>query len=268
MLKGFPLITLIAISLIMVIWSCNNPDKERLVYMDASDKYYVRTEKNGEGSDSNTLYVLYDFAEPSKIKAAGFLKDSFRNGIWNYNIEPDVKTIRWGYYKDNFLDFETNVFARIDNIQHGDFFTKFLFEINNDRVILNVSINGPFKDSLPQIIYKRITEDDLTKIGVQAISFQSRKIVNGHNEIYLSEIKGKTVITDDTRIIRNAFCFLDENHFIEYSVTYSNENNVDATILFNAVLTNFFIDGKRLYDPLVPSAVSCPNWMKSKEKLN
>jgi hypothetical protein len=232
--------------------------------MDASNKYYLTMEKPG-GKESDTLYVLYDFGEPSKVKETGFLKDGFRNDIWTYNITPEGKAIKWAHYKDKNLNFETNVFSYIDTIKYSDFFTNFLFKTNNDRVTLNVAINSFIKDSLPQINYKRITEDEFAKIGVETISFRSRKMVNGHNEIYLNEIKGKIVKTNKIRIIKNAFCFLDENHFVDYSVIYSNENNVDADILFNAVLTNFFINGKRLYDPLVATTISYHDWIKSKK---
>lgn len=46
-----------------------------------------------------------------------------------------------------------------------------------------------------------------------------------------------------------AFSFIDKAHFIEFSVSSSTENNFYADELFNAVLTNFVIDGKRLYNP-------------------
>jgi hypothetical protein len=248
-----------------LIWSCSS-EKERLVYMDALDKYYLRIEKAGEGV-GDAIYVLYDFAEPSKMKETGIISNGFRNDLWTYNINAEAKTIKWGHYKDKYLGFETNVFSYIDSVKYGDSFTKFLFKTNNDRLILNVAINSFLKDSLPQTNYKRITEDEFTRIGMEVIYFNSRKILNHQNEIYLNEIKVRIIETNEIRIIKNAFSFLDKDHFIDFSVS-SSENNIDAHILFNAVFTNFFIDGKRFYDPLVPSRISYPNWVKKDSTLN
>jgi hypothetical protein len=249
---------IIIVFLLVLVGACKSDDA-RSVYMDSSGKYYLSMEKSSGG---DTLYMLYDGVEPTKVKAFGFVKDDLRNDVWTYNLDQEEKTIKWGHFKDKNLGFETNVFAHIDSVTYGDFFTKFLFKTNDDKIILNVAINSFFKDSLPQINYKRLTENEFAQIGFEPSSFKSRKMVNGHNEIYLNEIKGKFIKTNEVKIIKNAFCFLDESHFVDYSVIYSKENNVDAAILFNAVLTNFFLNGKRLFDPLVPSAVTYPDWEK------
>lgn len=50
------------------------------------------------------------------------------------------------------------------------------------------------------------------------------------------------------KYIKGFFSFIDKSHFVELSVSSSTENNFYADELFNAVLSNFVIDGKRLYN--------------------
>ena len=98
-------------------------------------------------------------------------------------------------------------------------------------------------------------EEDFAKIGVVINYFQTKKITNNSKDIYVSEIKAYKPSTNKTRFEKDAYCFLDKNNFVEISIGYSNERNIDADILFNAVLTSFFINGKRLYDPFIPSTI-------------
>lgn len=252
--------------LLPMIWvlSCNS-NIERLVYMDSSNKYYAKIEESEKKALIDTLFILSDFNEPANVKEAGFIKDGFRNGLWTYNFNPDVKTIKWGYYKDPNLDFETNLFQQIDSRKFGDSYTKFVFNTGSDKVVLSININGPYKDSLPEINYKRLAEDEMVKIGNETIYFRTKKLLNDHNNIYINDIKIKSTATNQIKFIKNVFCSLDKDLFVDYSVVYSEEKNVYANILFDGVLTNLFINDKRLFDPFSPSTVSYPEWSKNQK---
>lgn len=234
--------------LLFFLIACNSKNKQ-LVYQDSSDKFYVTIEKVTKNGKTDSLLTFHDFDNPSQIKEAGFYKAGFRNDVWSYNLPTEVKTIKWAYHKDKNLNFETNVFDYADSAKYGDFFTKLLFTTEIGKIVLTVSVNGPFKDSLPENNYARITKNEFYKTGITPISFNTRKIANKPNDIYLNEITAKIDATNEKRYMKSAFSFVDKNHFIEFGVSSGTKNNIYADILFNAVLTNFNIDGKWLYDP-------------------
>jgi hypothetical protein len=96
--------------LLFLLVACNSKNKQ-LVYQDSSDKFYVTIEKVTRNGKTDSLLTFHDFDNPSQIKEVGFYKDGFRNDLWSYNLPTSVKTIKWGHYKDKYLNFETNMFA-------------------------------------------------------------------------------------------------------------------------------------------------------------
>lgn len=232
---------------IIFLFACNS-SKKGLEYEDSSNRFYVTTEKSEKNGLVDTLYKFYDFNKPSEMKEVGFYKDGYRNDVWSYNLPTEVKTIKWGYYKDKYLKFETNLFEKVDSVKHGDFFTKFLFSTEMGKIILTISVNGSFKDSLPENNYERITRNEFSMMGATLLNFNTKKLTTNANDIYINEITVRTP-TNDVKYIKGSFSFIDKNHFIEFSVSSSTANNFYADELFNAVLTNFVIDGKRLYNP-------------------
>lgn len=233
----------------MIFFFACNSSKKRLQYEDSSNKFYVTIEKSEKDGLVDTLYKFYDFDKPSEMKEVGFYKDGFRNDIWSYNLPTEVKTIKWGNYKDKYLNFETNLFEKADSVKHGDFFTKFLFTTDDmGKIILTISVNGPFKDSLPESNYERITKKEFSIIGATLFNFDTKKLATNANDIYINQITVQ-MPTNDIKYIKGSFSFIDKDHFVELSVSSSTKNNFYADELFNAVLTNFIIDGQRLYDP-------------------
>jgi hypothetical protein len=249
--------------ILVVLISCNSK-KEKLIYQDYSNKYYAKIDESDKNGSVDTLYTFYDFNDPEKVREVGFIKDGLHNGLWSYNLNSGAKTIDWGYYQDTTQNFQTNIFAKADSLIHQGAFSKFIFNTGNDKLILTIAINSPVKDSLTEKNYKQLMEEDFAKIGVVLNYFQTKKLINNGKDIYISEIKAYKPSTNKIRFEKDAYCFLDKNNFVEISIGYSNEKNVDADILFNAVLTSFFINGKILYDPFVPSTISYPDWAKSK----
>jgi len=233
--------------LLFFLVACNS--KKKLLYQDSSEKYYVTIEKSEKNAVVDSLYTFYDFDNPSEIKEVGFYKDGFRNDFWNYNLPTSVKTIKWGYYKDKYLNFETNMFAEADSTKYGDTFTKLLFTTDEGQVILTISINGPAKDSIPEKNYERILKEDFRLSEIIPMEFCTKKIINKPNDIYINYITAKIISKNETRYLKQGFSFIDKNHFVEFGVSCGTKDNFYANILFNAVLTNFSIDGKWLYNP-------------------
>ncbi|HTF29808.1 MAG TPA: hypothetical protein VK625_13235 [Flavitalea sp.] len=229
------------------LFACNSGKKD-LQFEDSSNKFYVKMEESKKGVFVDTLYTFYDLNHTTTVKEIGFYKDGFRNDVWSYNLPTEVRTIKWGYYKDKYLNYETNLFEKADSVKHGDFFTNFLFTTSMGKVVLNISVNGAFKDSLPEKNYERITKNEFSMMGAALLMFDKKKLSTNTHDIYINKISVKTP-ANAIRYIKSCFSFIDKNHFIEFSVSTSNKNDFYANALFDAVLTGFSIDGKRLYNP-------------------
>src|SRR5688500_9927745 len=148
--------------ILIILMSCNST-KEKLVYQDSSNKYYAKIEESNSGGSPDTIYTLYDFSEPSKLKEAGHIMDGLRNDVWTYTSNDGVKQVKWGHFKDKYLNYETNIFSYADSAKYFDTYTKLLFSTENDKVILTISINNPSKDSLTSQNFKEFVEDEYSK---------------------------------------------------------------------------------------------------------
>jgi len=241
---------IICLFVITVLTGCY-PKEKKIVYEDLSNKYLITKEATSI-SQTDTLFTFYDFKNPTKVKMVGFSKNGFRNGSWSYNLKNDIDTIKWGHYKDKYLGFETNVFAFTDSVKYGKWFTKFLYKLKNEKLILSISINGPLKDSLPEVNYDRITKAEITGTGVKIVSFDTRKVINSNRNIYLNTGVFKNA-NGSTINIYAAHGFIDPDYFVELSVSSENGTSLRFEELFNAVLSNFYIRGKRFYEPLMIS---------------
>lgn len=227
--------------------ACNSKTN-LLKYQDSTQKYYIQVQLSQHLASEDSLLTFYDFKNPSDVKEVGFIKDGFRNGLWVYNLPSGVKKITWGDYKNKDLDLETNLFERADTIKYGNSFVRFLYKTDMGDLILNIFINGSLKDSLPETNYRPITERQFSKLGIETRSFKTFKIDYTPNDIYVSDIGAMEISNSKAKILKTAFSFIDKNTFVEFSVISSREN-VYREILFNAVLTNLFVNGKRLYNP-------------------
>lgn len=223
---------------------------KKTFYQDSSNKFYVTIEKTENNGDIDSLFTFYNFDNLSEVKKVGFYKDGFRNDLWHYNLPTGVKTIKWGHYKDKYLNFETNIFSHADSAKYGEFFTKLLFTTDEGPLALTISVNGPLKDSLPEKNYERVMRNEFKTVGLTPIRFSTRKINNKPNDIFVSHVAVEMAETNEVKYSKAAYSFINKNCFIEFSVVSGNENNSYADILFDAVLTNFYIDGKWLYNPL------------------
>src|SRR4051812_3868467 len=124
-------------SLLFFLIACNSQNK-KLIYQDSSNKFYVTIKESKKDRFKDSLFTFYDFNNPSKIKEVGFLKDGFRNDLWNYNLPSSVKTIKWAHYRDKCLNFETNLFAEADSAKYGDSYTKLLFSTDEGQIVLSI----------------------------------------------------------------------------------------------------------------------------------
>ena len=233
--------------IVLLICSCNSGAK-RVEYIDSTDKYYLTIEKSEMDGIIDSLYTFYDFYNPTIVKQVGFYLNGFRNDVWSYDFDDSVKECTWAHYRDKFLFFETSIFNVVDTIKHADFYTKFLFTTDIGKITLSISINGPLKDSLPEKNYERFAINEFNSLGAHMSFFNISKLSNSPNNIFITKIIAKTA-TNNIRYITGLYSFIDKDHFIEFSVGSDKENRY-SDILFNAVLTDFVIDGKHLYNPI------------------
>jgi hypothetical protein len=232
---------------VIVLVACNS--KTHLSkYQDSTDKYFVQVQLSQHLASEDSLLTFYDLKNPSDAKEVGFIKDGFRNGMWVYNLPSGVKKITWGDYKNKDLALETNLFEKADTMKYGNSFVRFLYKTDMGDLVLSIFINGSLKDSFPETNYRQITEREFSKLGIETLSFKTFKIDYTPNNIYVSDIEAMEKSNNKTKILKTAFSFIDKNTFVEFSVISSREN-VYREILFNAVLTNLFVNGKRLYYP-------------------
>lgn len=240
----------IRISILFIIVTLISCDRnKKLEYKDSTNMYYVRLKESIKDEIKDTLAIFYDFNNPAIVKQVGFYKDGFRNGYWDYNLKDSMIRIKWGHYKDKYLGFETNMFASADSTKFGDFFTKFLFSTTSGKIILSISINSQIKDSLFKKSYEQMSKNEFDNLGVSVLRYQTSEIRSSlNNKIFISDIIIQ-LANNERKYIRLAHGFLSKD-FIEFSVGSSNKNDFYANTLFNAVLTNFYLNGKRLYDPL------------------
>ncbi len=232
----------------LLIISCNS-SKKNYLFKDSTKKYYVEINESERNGSIDTLLTFYDFKDISKVKELGFYKNGFRNDLWSYNLQFGIETIKWSYYKDENLNFETNLFAKADSVKYSELSTKFLFRTELGEIILNITINGPLKDSVPLENYKKITTRELENLGANILLFESNKLDSSINDIYVNNLEIEMPSTNDHIHIKSIFGFIEKDTFVEFSVSTSNIDNYLANILFDAVLTSFYLDGNMLYNP-------------------
>jgi hypothetical protein len=235
---------LLVVVLMFVIMGCNN---KKHLYNELDRRYYIKYDISDNREELDTLYTFYKFDDPSKVSKIGFIKDGFMNSTWTYNQEKEIKEIVWAHYHDENLKFETNLFDSIDTLKQGDYFSKFRFLKNGAPIILSISINGPIRDSLPQINYDRITKNSLQSLGIKIKSYNSMLIKSSNSNLHL--VNSAVIIPNgETKHVRAAYGYLDAQTFIEISVNSSAANDFMATELFYAATVNFSINKKFLVD--------------------
>lgn len=232
------------ILLTLSFFSCKSKDPE-LLFTDSTATYKVEN----KGLEENGLYIFHDIDNPESVKAVGALVNGFRDGVWNYYQKSKNHLVRWALYKDKELGYSTNLLAEADSTIHGDFFTRFLFSTEHDKILVGVIINGPIKDSLPEKNYRRISENYYRNARAKLISYNTTTLSDSSNRIYIND-----VVLDDSlgkrRFLKSAFAFVGkQKNFIEFSVTSSEATKQVGYILFDGILSAFFINGERLYNP-------------------
>jgi hypothetical protein len=211
---------------------------------------YCATGKLENGSEDGK-FIFWRFDNSNNFDQAGFYFGRLRNDDWFYRINDNLVTIKWGAYKDSSLHFETNVFSYADTLKHGDSFAKFQFKTKEGPIQLTIGIDVPMKDSFPEGNYERIAKNELASIGYEPLDVKKHIIGPDSNKIYIYELKVKNKKDPDGHLfyLKNAFARLGK-HFIDFSVKYDDPKNYKGPILFEGVLTNFFLRGERLYNPI------------------
>jgi hypothetical protein len=239
------------IFILFFISSCVNnfKDKCELNYINSLNKFCVEGEINN-GTESNNRFI-FNAIDKKSFSEAGFFLNGFRNGKWQYDDTIEVKTIEWAYFIDTAINFETNIFSYVDSIKYEPGLSKLKFSNSFGDVILSVSVNGPLKDSIPVLNYVKITLKELGKMGLVVKKIIPEIVKDSRHTIYihkfiLADLKDTT---KEGVIIKNGFCEMSSDLFIEFSVRFEPANSFLGNKLFEGVLTNSWYNRKRLYYP-------------------
>ncbi len=228
---------------LLVFSSCT---KNKTLRKELDGIFYVSREISTKNSSTDTLYTYFNFNDPSKPIKVGFFKDGFLNSTWTYNVGSAIKEIEWAHYHDKNLNFDTNVFPVIDSVKNGDHYSKLLFRRGKSTIILSVSINALIKDQNPEINYDIITKRSLITSGIKIRSYKTKAVANGNKRLRLIDLSIE-LPNGQVKFVKGLFSFVDEDNFVEVSITTSIPNDFYANELFYGVANNFSIKNKSLY---------------------
>lgn len=224
-----------------VLISCSNPRKK--------DNYFIgyKSELSYIGNIDNlreeSLFEFYNKGG-DRVSAGNYL-NGFRNNEWFYNVDDSLIEIKWAPYTDKKLGFETNIFAIGDSISRGDFFTDIVYIIDSGKLTLGITKNSPFLDTFALLGYKNIVEEDMGSRNFIISKFDSFSLekIKIYNFTAINSKEQKTVY------FNSAFGYIGNDCF---HITVASNKGVKKQyneILFEGVLTNFYYNSQRLYNP-------------------
>jgi len=243
------MITSIWLSLVITGIACHTNDPCASIYVDATDKYCVELDnpKDLINRLENGRY-LFSHGKDS-VYEDGVYKDGFRDGTWNYYNQGNVKEIQWTHYTDKDLHFETNLFPHFGPILNGGHCKDFTFTTPLGKLELNISINPPDKDSMKMDRFTQFTRKAFQTPKAEITKLQQYRLPTAGGSVFLLEL---AVESDSPSIrkhyLRNALCYL--NYDVVEITAYSTvEHDRYRELLFNAVVTNFYLNRQRMYFP-------------------
>jgi hypothetical protein len=196
---------------------------------------------------NNIEQSLFEFYEYSgKRVSTGNYLDGFKNNQWYYNIQDSLIEIKWAHFKDKKLGFETNIFDFADTVYYSDYYTQIDYKFGNGIITLGVSINNPQKDSLEVLGYKKISSDEMGRMGYSIIFFDSTTL--GELKIFTlsaNNLQGKEIN------MNTAFGYIGTEHLQVSLISTGSVKKEYRDIFFDGVLTNFFYKSQRLYFPFL-----------------
>lgn len=233
---------------IFYLISCKQKKKCDLIYQDSIDIYCASGEiRNGL---ENGRFVFTQEENNDSFQEAGFYLDGVRNDLWVYRIKDELSKVKWANYEDKNLNFKTNLFSEIDSIKRGSYFTKFQINSAQGKLILTVSINGSMKDSFPEKNYNVIIKNEFSQLGYDVLECSKKIISDRMNKIYVNDVvvKSKNTPKESFVYLKNAFGWI-RSDFVDFTVSYTTKDNSRAHILFEGILTNFYLNKQRLFNP-------------------
>ena len=195
-------------------------------------------------------FTFWDLTDNKELDQAGFYVNGLRNSSWTYIVNGAPVQIDWGAYEDKNLHFKTNLFANADSTKYGDFYTTLQYKTDKGKVNITITINSPLKDSFPEKNYRLLAERQFASINCDILEMNQKRFGNKDLHIYAFDIALRKKNLPDTGVyyLKTAFGRIG-NDYIEFAVSYHNRDNYYAAILFEGVLTNFYLSGRRLFNP-------------------
>lgn len=243
------IITSIWLSLVITGTACHTNDPCASIYVDATDKYCVELDnpKDLINRLENGRY-LFSHGKDS-VYEDGVYKDGFRDGTWNYYNQGNVKEIQWTHYTDKDLHFETNLFPHFGPVLNGGYYKEFTFTTPLGKLDLNITINAPDKDAKSRDYFKQFTRKAFQTPRVEITRQQQSRLPIAGGAIFLFEIE----LESDSPLVRkhylwNALGYVNSD-YIEITASSTIEHDRYRELLFNAVVTNFYLNRQRMYFP-------------------
>jgi hypothetical protein len=231
---------LIIVGLCLVL-SCSDPKNKDSYFIGYTGELSYTGKINNLKEES--LFEFYNKAG-DRVCAGNYL-NGFRNNEWFYNVDDSLIEIKWAPYSDKKLGFETNIFAIVDSVTRGDFFTDFVYVIDKGKLNLTITKNSPFVDTLALVGYRNNLEAEFESKNFTISSFDS----SFFQKIKIYSFTAINVTEQKTAYYNAAIGYIGNDCF---QITVGNNKGVKKQyndILFEGVLTNFYYNNKRLYYP-------------------
>jgi hypothetical protein len=226
---------------LFALQSCVINDKISFQYPNITSYQEIKIEKSGDGSD--TLLLLFN--QEYKLQEFGYLENNFRTGTWVYASTSGIDSIVWAKYNNKEIDFETNVFQKVDSVNYNEGFVNFKIPAPKGQII---RLTLEVIDTIPTN-YKSFTEIELKTFNYILDQYKSYYFVCGTDSIHIFQYSAySSANKSDITNVLTGTKRLKNNLFLQVTVS-SIQNTVFNEILFNGVLTHTKWRGMKIYDP-------------------
>ncbi|RYY54298.1 MAG: hypothetical protein EOO09_14805 [Chitinophagaceae bacterium] len=230
------------LGIFLAAFSCNDKPRE-FQYQNSTYKYITLDTLESEIDLSSYMANSGDI-KPMEL---GKYTDEVRVGNWAYFNGGNSVLVSWARYKNDQLKYKTNLFSKSDTIIHGPEYTRLRFTSEQGVVIVSIVIKKPIVFEPPNIYFSKL-ENVLSEEGSELRAKESQSLFDGINTLYIVK-KQVSDPEDSINLLQNLLTQIPGVGQVEISVLSRLRTKRDASILFDGILTNFFIEERRLYNP-------------------
>jgi len=191
-------------------------------------------------------WIIYDTS--NRVVEYGAFDMGLRNGQWHYR-NSQLGIINWIRYTKKSLGLLTNIPNSFDIIADSGYYIK--MKSSNQKGLLNIVISVQEIAGEPIVLdsFFRDAQNEFSKNG-WGYDFQGSKILSNNNEYYFTWYKIGNQTKSDSNEILNIYSSLNKK-LVQITCTYEKRNEQFARVLFTSIISNLFIDSKRLLNPFI-----------------